>query len=115
MRGCVGQATVELVGSAWFVLLCGLVALQLLAAGYGAAMADNAAEAAALAVANGQDAAGAARAAVPGWPARAVRTRSERGRVSVELSPPSPLGFVRRRLTATATAVVREPSRTVPR
>jgi hypothetical protein len=103
-----GQASVELVGSVAFVLLVGLVALQLLAAGYAAAMADNAAEAAALAIANGRDPIREARAALPGWPARAVAVQRHRGRVGVELSPPSPLGFLRRRLRVTATAAVRE-------
>jgi hypothetical protein len=106
---CCGQATVELIGSAAFVLLTGLVALQLLAAGYAAAMADNAAEAAALAIANGRDPVREARAALPGWPARAVAVRARQGRVGVELSPPSPLGFLRRHLRVSATATVREP------
>ena len=46
-----GQASVEVVASAGFLLLAGLIGLQLLGFGYAVVMADNAAEAAALALA----------------------------------------------------------------
>lgn len=45
-----------------------VAAFQILAFGYGAVMADNAVEAAALAHANGDDARAAATEALPGWP-----------------------------------------------
>jgi hypothetical protein len=106
-RSSPGQASVELVGGLGIVLLGGLVAFQLLAVGYGLVMADHAAEAAALALANGQDAEEAAGAAVPGWPHRALRVARSRGRVSVTLVVPSPLRFLRERLAITGEAVVR--------
>ena len=52
-----GQATVELVAALPALLLAGLVALQLLAAGYAMTLADGAAEAGALALASGGSAA----------------------------------------------------------
>jgi hypothetical protein len=106
-----GQASVEVVGSAGFLLLAGLIGFQLLGFGYAAVMADNAAEAAALAIVNGRDPGAAAREALPAWPAGAVRVRAERGRVTVTLLPPSPLRLLRERLATTAEAVVREPPR----
>jgi hypothetical protein len=105
-----GQASVELVGGLGIVLLSGLVAFQLLAVGYGLVMADHAAEAAALALANGHDAGEAARAAVPGWPRPALRVASSGGRVRVTLVVPSPLRFLRERLAITGEAVVRPPA-----
>ena len=101
------QAAVEVVAGSLATLLAGLVALQLLAAGYAVVMADHAAEAAALALANGRDAAGAARAAVPGWPEAATEVAVRGGTVSVTLRPPTALGFLRGRLAVTARAAVR--------
>ena len=88
VSGRSGQASVELVGTLGALALAALVAFQLLAAGYAAVMADHAAEAAALALANGREPGGAARAAIPGWPRSAVRVRSDGRRVAVELTPP---------------------------
>jgi hypothetical protein len=105
-----GQASVELVAGSVSVLLAALVALQLLAAGYGAVMAGHAAESAALAIAARRPPEAAARDAVPGWPERSVRVRHSGGSVTVELLPPSPLRFVRKRLSVTARAAVREPA-----
>lgn len=99
-----GQASVELVGTLGALALAALVAFQLLAAGYAAVMADHAAEAAALALANGREPGGAARAAVPGWPRSALRVHSDGRRVAVELTPPSPLRFLRERLRLTGEA-----------
>jgi hypothetical protein len=89
------------------VLLSGLVAFQLLAVGYGAVMADHAAEAAALALANGHDPEAAVRSAVPGWPGSATRVARAGGRVTVTLTAPSPLRFLRDRLAVTGEATVR--------
>jgi hypothetical protein len=108
MRATQGQATVELAAGTVVLLLLALVGFQLLAVGYGAVMADHAAEAAALALANGSAPEAAARAAVPGWPKRALRVRSERGRVRVALLPPSPLSFLHGRLAVTGEAAVRQ-------
>jgi hypothetical protein len=102
-----GQASVELVGGAVALLFVSFVGFQLLAFGYGAVMADHAAEAAALALANGDDPARAADAAVPGWPKNALRVRSAPRRVEVTLLPPSPLSFLRGRLAVTGDAAVR--------
>jgi hypothetical protein len=102
-----GQASVELLGGAVAVLLLGLVGFQLLAVGYAAVMADHAAEAAALALANGADPGEAAAGAVPGWPRRAMRLRREDGRLRLTLLAPSPLRFLRERLAIRSEAVVR--------
>jgi hypothetical protein len=101
-----GQASVELLAGALPLALLAVVGLQLLAFGYGAAMADHAAEAAAIAVAAGGDPARAAGEAVPGWPRGAIRVRRSGGRVVVTLAVPSPLGFLRGRLAARAEAAV---------
>jgi hypothetical protein len=105
-----GQASVELAAGAVVTVAAALVALQLLAAGYGAVMADHAAEAGALALANGRPVADAARGAVPGWPDRAARVRVDGDTVRVTLVPPSPLPFLRGRLASTGRAVVRRPA-----
>jgi hypothetical protein len=103
-----GQASIELVGGLVVLLFVSLVGFQLLAFGYGAVMADHAAEAAALALANGEDPARAADAAVPGWPKNALRVRSAFHRVDVTLLPPTPLSFLRGRLAVTGEAAVRQ-------
>jgi hypothetical protein len=105
-----GQASVELLAGAGALLVAAIVALQLLAAGYAAVMADHAAEAGALALADGRGAAAAARSSVPGWPDGATRVEVEDGTVVVTLAPPSPLGALRSRLAATGRAVVRPPA-----
>ena len=109
MKAAAGQASVELVAAGGALILIALVCLEALAVGYGAVMADHAAEAAALALANGRPPTEAARRAVPGWPGRAIRVRSGGGRVSVELIPPAPVPFLRRRLALTSDAAVRMP------
>ena len=106
MSGQRAQASVELVGGIVVLLLAATIGFQLLAAGYAAVMADHAAEAAALALANDREPAAAARAAVPGWPRSALRVHAAAGRVAVQLSPPSPLTFLRGRLELTGEAVV---------
>jgi hypothetical protein len=105
-----GQASVEVAAGAVAMVLAGLVALQLLAAGYAAVMADHAAEAGALALANGHGAADAAQSAVPAWPDRATRVHVEGNAVLVTLVPPSPFRFLRGRLSVTGRAVVRRPA-----
>jgi hypothetical protein len=110
--GQAGQASVELAAGAVAIVLTGLVALQLLAAGYAAVMADHAAEAGALALADGRGATDAARSAVPAWPDGAVRVQVEGNAVVVTLAPPSPFGLLRERLSVTGRAVVRRPAGT---
>jgi uncharacterized protein (UPF0333 family) len=109
MSGQRGQASVELLGSVPALLLLGLVVFQLLAVGYSAVLAGNAAEAAALAVAGGADAREAARSAVPGWSRARMEVRTENGRVDVTLRPPAPLDAVERALRVSASAEVRQP------
>ena len=105
-----GQATVELLGATLALLIAGLIAFQLLAAGYAAVMADHAAEAAALALVNGREPRAAAERALPGWPRRALRVQTKGGRAEVTLVPPSPFAFVRERLSFTAEAAARVPA-----
>jgi hypothetical protein len=99
---------VELAGGIAALLLLALVGFQLLSVGYGAVMADHAAEAGALALAVGNDPERAARDAVPGWPKHALRVRSALDRVRVTLLPPTPLSFLRGRLAVTGEAAVRQ-------
>jgi hypothetical protein len=104
-----GQAAVEQVGAAALLAIAGLAAFQILAAGHAAAVADGAAEAAALALANGRDPERAAAAAAPGWPRRAVRIEHDGGAVRVTLAPRTPLGILRGRIRVSGEAWVRRP------
>jgi pilus assembly protein CpaE len=104
-----GQASVELLGAVPVVLLLGLVLLQLLAVGYSAVLAGNAAEAAALAVAGGGEAVDAARAAVPGWSRARMRVAVSDGRVEVRMRPPTALDAVAKQLEIHADAAVQAP------
>ncbi len=102
-----GQATVELIAALPALLLAGLVALQLLAAGYAMTLADGAAEAGALALASGGSAAEAAKGALPDWAEDDVSVSVEGGEVSVRLRPPSPVPALAKRLTITSSASAR--------
>jgi hypothetical protein len=102
-----GQASVELVAALPALLLAGLVALQLLAAGYAMTLADGAAEAGALALASGDSAADAARSALPGWAREDVDVSVAGGTVSVQVRPPSPFAAVARSLEMTSSASAR--------
>jgi hypothetical protein len=102
-----GQATVELVAALPALLLAGLVALQLLIAGYSMTLADGAAEAGALALASGGSAAEAAKEALPGWAADEVAVSVEGDEVSVRLRPPSPIPVLAKRLTVSSSASAR--------
>jgi hypothetical protein len=101
-----GQASVELIGAVPALLLLALVVFQLLAVGYAAVLAGNAAEAGALALAGGGDARAGARGAVPGW-SRAGMTVSVSGdEVRVKMRPPSPLRAIGRWLEVHGSADV---------
>lgn len=102
-----GQATVELVGALPALLLAAAIGLQLLCAGYSLTLADGAAEAGALALAAGEPAKRAARAALPGWAAERVEVSVEGRRVTVRLRPPSPLPAIAERLAVASSAVAR--------
>jgi hypothetical protein len=107
LRGERGQATVELVAGIPVLLLAALICLQLLAAGYALTLADGAAEAGALALAEGGSAADAARKSLPGWADDNVSVAVEGEEVIVHLRPPSPFGTIADRLAVTSTASAR--------
>jgi hypothetical protein len=88
-EGSSGQASVELLAAIPALLLTGLIALQLLAVGYAATLADGAVEAGALAVAAGEPAQAAISSALPGWARGRVETRISGGEVAVRLRPPA--------------------------
>jgi Flp pilus assembly pilin Flp len=92
--GEAGQATVEIAVLAPLLAVVVLAAAQLLAAGAAGALADHAAEAAAVALLQGTDPAAAARAAVPGWSRRRMDVRVEGRHVRVRLRPPAPISAV---------------------
>src|SRR5919204_2098899 len=93
-----GQASVELLAAVPALLLAGLIALQLLAAGYTLTLADGASEAGAMALAAGRPAAPAVREALPGWERDRVDVGVRGGRLTVRLRPPSPFASLARRL-----------------
>jgi hypothetical protein len=107
VRGEGGQATVELVAGVPALLLAALICLQLLAAGYALTLADGAAEAGALALAEGGSAADAARESLPGWADDNVSVAVEGEEVIVHLRPPSPFGTIADHLAVTSTASAR--------
>ena len=106
LRAQRGQASVEVLGAVPALLLLGLVCFQLLAVGYAAVLAGNAAEAGALAAAGGADARDAARAAVPGWQQARMKVDVEEERVRVRMRPPSPLDRIEDALEVAASAAV---------
>lgn len=82
-----GQASVELVALAPFVVVAVLAAAQLLAAGAARELADHAAEAGAVALLQDADPRRAAREAVPGWSRGRLHVRVDARRVRVRLRP----------------------------
>jgi hypothetical protein len=98
VRGERGQALVELIAGMPILVTIGLSLLQLLAAGYSAVLAGNAAEAAALAVAAESDPKAAMRAALPGWSEAGARLDVGGATVVVHVRPPSPIEAVARGL-----------------
>lgn len=103
----VGQAQIELVAGIPLLLLAALVALQLLAAGYAQSLADGAAEAGAIAAADGRDPLDAARAGLPGWTDSRVEVEATRGDVRVALDPPALLPGLSGHLGVEASAYAR--------
>jgi hypothetical protein len=104
-----GQASIEVLAGIPALVLAGLIALQLLAAGYSLTVADGAAEAGAMAIATGRPAAPAVREALPGWARHRVDVEVDGGRLTVRLRPPSPLATLARRLEVSSSAWVRRP------
>ena len=99
-----GQATIELVALLPLLVVVGLAAAQLLAAGAARELAGNAAEAGAAAMLQGGDPGDAARAALPGWSRDRAVLRVDGRRVHVRLGPRTVLPGLASRLTATAVA-----------
>ena len=106
-RGQRGQATVELVAGLPALIVCGLIALQLLAVGYASSLAADAAEAGAMAIAAGRPAAPAVRAALPGWARGRVDLSTSGGSLTVRLRPPSPFAAIADRLEVSSSAWTR--------
>jgi uncharacterized protein (UPF0333 family) len=104
VRGERGQASLELLAGFPALLLAALVALQLLVTAFAFHLADNAAEAGALAVAAGAEAEPAARAALPGWARERIAVSRDDGRVVVALRPPAPIAAVSDALEISASA-----------
>jgi hypothetical protein len=109
-RGESGQASLELIAGLPALLLAGVVALQLLAAGYSVTLADGAVEAGAIALAGGRPPEPAVRAALPGWARERVEVEQDGGRLRVVLRPPSPLTAVARALEVSSSAWIRLPA-----
>ena len=107
MSSCRGQASVELLAGVPALTLAVLVALQLLVGAYSLHVADNAAEAGALALAAGTDAERAARAALPDWARERVRVTTGDGRVAVTIQPPAPLATLSEALAVSSSAWAR--------
>ncbi len=106
MRGERGQAAVELLGALPVVIALALAVAQMLAAGYAAVLAGNAAEAGALALAGGADAEASVRNALPGWGRARASVGVDGGLVTVRLRPPALLDAVARDLEVESTASV---------
>lgn len=102
-----GQAQIELVAGVPLLLLAALVALQLLAVAYAQSLADGAAEAGAIAAADGRGSEAAARAGLPGWAGSRVEVEADGGEVTVALDPPALLPGLAERLGVTSTAYAR--------
>jgi hypothetical protein len=99
-----GQATVEVVGMLPLVAVVAFAALQALAAGLAAELADHAAEAGAVAILEGADPRDAAEHAIPGWSGAHVDVSVHAKTVRVRVRPPAVLRSVGDLLASTAEA-----------
>ena len=106
-RGDRGQAQLELIAGLPLLLLAAVVALQLLGVAYAQSLADGAAEAGAIAAADGRDELEAARAGLPGWARSRVDVEADDGRVEVRLEPPALLPWVGGHLGVDSSAYAR--------
>jgi hypothetical protein len=103
--GCArGQASVEIIAVVPVLVLAAGGAFEALAAGAGHELAGHAAEAGAIALAEGGDARAAAEAAVPGWSRAGLRVRVHGSRVDVRLRPLAPARALGDLLASEATA-----------
>ena len=101
-----GQASLELLAGLPALLISGLIALQLLATGYAASVADGAAEAGALAAAAGTAPRAAALASMPAWARDRARVELQPGRVAVSLPPLTLISPLAERLRVGSSAEV---------
>jgi hypothetical protein len=106
VRAVRGQASVDLLAALPALLLLAIAIFQLLAVGYAKVLAEDAAEAGALALAGGGDARDAAKRALPGWSRAGMRVDVGGGDVRVRLRPPSPVAAVAGALEVEARAAV---------
>lgn len=111
MTGERGQASVELLGGLPVLLALAAVVMQLLAVGYTAVLAGDAAEAGALAIARGGVPEQAAQAALPGWARGGMTVRRAVGAVHVQMRPPRLVPWTSGLLRVKATAAVAAPGR----
>lgn len=102
-----GQAQLEVVAGLPLLVLAALISLQLLAVGYSQSLADGAAEAGAIAAADGREELEAARAGLPGWASSRIEVDSDDGRVEVTLDPPALLPGLGGHLGVSSTAYAR--------
>ena len=107
-----GQASVELLAGLPALLLAGVVVMQLLAVGYTAVLAGDAAEAGALAMARGGAPEIAARSALPRWARGRMQVRRAVGAVHVQVRPPALVPWAGGLLRVKASAAVAAPGRT---
>ncbi len=101
----------ELLAGLPALLLIAVVVMQLLAVGYTAVLAGNAAEAGALAIAAGGTPETAARAGVPGWSRSGMTVRRAIGAIHVEMQPPRLIPWTGRLFRVHAAAAVAAPGR----
>ena len=101
----------ELLAGLPALLLLAVVVMQLLAVGYTAVLAGNAAEAGALSMAASGAPEAAARRAVPGWGRSGMTVRRATGAVHVEMTPPRLIPWTGRLLRVHASAAVAAPRR----
>ena len=106
MTGQRGQAAIEVLGGLPLLLGLAVAVSQLLAVGYAALLAGNAAEAGALAVAGGADGADSAKASLPGWSRARAEVAVRGGRVTVRVRPPTLFPGAARALEVSSTARV---------
>jgi hypothetical protein len=105
-----GQASVELLAAMPALVFTGLLALQLLVAGYTSTLADGAVEAAAAALVAGRDPQPAVDSALPGWERDRASLTVDGSHLTLTLRPPSPIGFLAGALEISSSAWVRLPS-----
>jgi hypothetical protein len=99
-----GQAAVEVVAMLPLLFLIALVACQVLVAGLAREAAHHAAQAGAMALLQGGDAADQARAAAPDWSRRRLSVIVSGRTVRVRVVPPAVVPGAGRLLTATSSA-----------